>query len=180
MAVRTVAAGTAITVTDGDGVSGNPTVAATIASQVEAEAGTATDKLMTPQRTKQAIDALASAESIVLLGTVNTTSGSTQTLSGLDLTGYKQVQAWLNGVDPSTTATTSIISVGGATAVTAQAGSVSAFVVIDLLTGRSASINSFDDRGVFSSSTLTTSSTSISVTTTQTFASGSVRFYGVK
>lgn len=34
-----------------DGIAG-------IASQVEAEAGTATDKLMTPQRTKQAIDAL--------------------------------------------------------------------------------------------------------------------------
>jgi hypothetical protein len=35
-----------------DGIAG-------IASQVEAEAGTATDKLMTPERTKQAIDALA-------------------------------------------------------------------------------------------------------------------------
>jgi hypothetical protein len=34
-----------------DGIAG-------IASQVEAEAGTATDKLMTPERTKQAIDAL--------------------------------------------------------------------------------------------------------------------------
>ena len=46
-----------ITVTNGNGVSGNPTVAAVIASQAEAEAGTDTTKLMTAQRTKQAIEA---------------------------------------------------------------------------------------------------------------------------
>ena len=42
-----------ITVTNGDGVSGNPTVAAVIASQAEAEAGTDTTKLMTAQRVEQ-------------------------------------------------------------------------------------------------------------------------------
>ena len=46
-----------ITVTNGDGVAGNPTIAAVIASQAEAEAGTDTTKLMTPERTKQAITA---------------------------------------------------------------------------------------------------------------------------
>jgi len=45
-----------ITVTNGDGVAGDPTVAAVIASQAEAEAGTDTTKLMTAQRVKQAID----------------------------------------------------------------------------------------------------------------------------
>ena len=48
-----------ITVTNGDGVSGNPTIAAVVASQAEAEAGTDTTKLMTAQRTAQAIAALA-------------------------------------------------------------------------------------------------------------------------
>ena len=50
-----------ITVTNGDGVSGNPTVAAVIASQAEAEAGTDTTKLMTAERVAQAISALSAA-----------------------------------------------------------------------------------------------------------------------
>jgi hypothetical protein len=44
-----------ITVTDGDGVSGNPTIAAVVASKAEAEAGTDNTKLMTALRTKEAI-----------------------------------------------------------------------------------------------------------------------------
>jgi hypothetical protein len=51
---RAVAAGTGLTVADGTGVAGNPTLAADIASQAEAEAGTSSTKLMTPQRTAQA------------------------------------------------------------------------------------------------------------------------------
>jgi hypothetical protein len=47
-----------LTVINGDGVSGDPTIAAVIASQAEAEAGTDTTKLMTPQRVSQAISAL--------------------------------------------------------------------------------------------------------------------------
>ena len=42
-----------ITVANGDGVSGNPTISAVIASQAEAEAGTDTTKLMTAQRVEQ-------------------------------------------------------------------------------------------------------------------------------
>ena len=54
---RSIAAGTGISVTDGDGVSGNPTIAADLASQAEAEAGTDNTHVMTPLRTAQAIDA---------------------------------------------------------------------------------------------------------------------------
>jgi hypothetical protein len=60
-AARTVTAGTGITVTDGDGVAGNPTVAATLASQAEAEAGTDNTKLMTPLRLRNALNATGSA-----------------------------------------------------------------------------------------------------------------------
>jgi hypothetical protein len=48
-----------ITVTDGNGVSGNPTIAAVIADQVEAETGTNNVKLMTALRTAQAIATLS-------------------------------------------------------------------------------------------------------------------------
>ena len=56
-AVARTVTGTAnqITITNGDGVSGNPTIAASIASQAEAEAGTDTTKLLTSQRVAQAI-----------------------------------------------------------------------------------------------------------------------------
>lgn len=50
-----------ISVSNGDGVAGDPTISATIASQAEAEAGTDTTKLMTAQRVAQAIAALGSS-----------------------------------------------------------------------------------------------------------------------
>ncbi|WP_444453114.1 tail fiber protein [Rhodobacter capsulatus] len=57
VAARTIAAGTGMTVTNGDGVAGNPTVALTIATQAEAEAGTIDTKGMTPLKVAQAIAA---------------------------------------------------------------------------------------------------------------------------
>jgi hypothetical protein len=50
-----------ITVTNGDGADGNPTIAAVIASKAEAEAGTNSTKLMTSERTKEALNAGGSA-----------------------------------------------------------------------------------------------------------------------
>lgn len=61
VAARTITNSTGIVVSNGNGVSGNPTIAADIASQAEAEAGTASDKLMTPQRVAQAISVQSSS-----------------------------------------------------------------------------------------------------------------------
>ncbi|SDF90291.1 gp53-like domain-containing protein, partial [Rhodobacter capsulatus] len=64
---RAVVGGTGITVTNGTGVAGDPTVALTIATQAEAEAGTISTKAMTPLRVAQAI-AAANASALTANG----------------------------------------------------------------------------------------------------------------
>lgn len=60
-----------ITVTNGDGVSGNPTIAAVVASQAEAEAGADATKLMTSQRVSQAIAAQVSGRTLLAAKTAS-------------------------------------------------------------------------------------------------------------
>jgi hypothetical protein len=65
---RTITGNSSITVTNGDGVAGNPTLAPILASQAEAEAGTDANKLMTPLRASQAIAALAPSNATTRFG----------------------------------------------------------------------------------------------------------------
>lgn len=156
-----------------DGISG-------IASQAEAEAGTATDKLMTPERVSQAISAL----STVLLGTLTTTSGSVQTLSGLVLTDYKFLHFTLNAV--STSGTTGTIGLGPITDLfgpAAGGSSVSGMACVDLGNGVATASTklSADSRVGTGASGYSTATTSVSVNVSAgTFDAGSIRIYGVK
>jgi hypothetical protein len=77
-----VTAGTGITVTNGDGVSGNPTVAATLASQAEAEAGTDNTKLITPLRLRNALNATGSATIYACRAWVNFNGTGTVAIRG--------------------------------------------------------------------------------------------------
>jgi hypothetical protein len=89
-----------ITVTNGDGAAGNPTIAAVVASQAEAEAGTDATKLMTPQRAAQAIAAQASW---TFLAEVATASGSTPADFDIPSTAKEIVVMFLGAATASST-----------------------------------------------------------------------------
>jgi hypothetical protein len=120
-----------------------------------------------------------------LLGTLTTTSGTTVTLSGLDLTKFRFLKCVFNGVS-FTGAGSQNFNIGGAVAfeVAAFSDLISGVVELDLFNGRGGSfggnpVATGQARGM--SSTITTASTSVSVTTTpNTFDAGSIRVYGVQ
>jgi len=152
-----------------------PTVSA---SQAEMEAGTEVAlRSMSPSRIKQAILALTpNPESMTLLGTLTTTSGTTQTLSSLTLAGYKHLFIVANGVNNSSGAIRVLriggigISVGASVAAKYQA----AFV--ELSTGVASGAGNGGNTGY---STATTSIV-FDWDTSSTFNNGSIKVYGVK
>lgn len=116
----------------------------------------------------------------VLLGTLTTTSGTTQTLSSLTLTPYKFLMATINGVSSSAISTANYTFAGAAIGSTPNnAGTLRETVIFDLFNGigfyvlgASATMTTFS---------ITNASTSISISVdTGTFDAGSVRIYGVK
>lgn len=125
--------------------------------------------------------------STVLLGTLTTTSGATQTLSGLDLSYYSRVRLVFNAVSYAGTGT--FISVGTTAVRTVSPASAADTIFgmceIDLATGI-AVIQTSSASGlgtVYSGlSTYTNASTSIVVTMNGggTFDAGSIRVYGHK
>lgn len=80
-----------ITVTNGNGVSGNPTISAVIASQAEAELGTDNTKLVTPLRVSQAITALASTN---FNEQIFTASGTWTKPASFSPNSFVIIQAW--------------------------------------------------------------------------------------
>ena len=119
---------------------------------------------------------------MTLLGTITTTSGTSASLTGLTLTGYKQLQCQLNGASVSGTY---YIHLNGNRIMAANSTNMYGTVLIDLTTGWF-SANTGDGSGTGSSATfvnisgLTTASTSITFTTSSgTFDNGSILVYGI-
>lgn len=113
-----------------------------------------------------------------VLGTLATTSGSTQTLSGLDLTHYAQIAAVFDGVS-GTASTYSILLGGGLVASYASSGAAltySGLIIVDLIGGRGIPVPL-----TIAQYAITNASTSISVSISAgSFDAGSVTIYGVR
>jgi hypothetical protein len=170
-----------------------------IASQAVAEAGVDNSALMTSLRVKQAI-AANTVGGMTLLGTLNTTSGTTQTLSGLVLAGYKQVLCVFNGVSSNSTSSPTInMVVGGINCKVVSLGTdataaACGMLAIDLDTGVYSAVITLN--GLYESksnstgglpnsycgdSNLNDAATSITFSlSTGSYDGGNVKFYGVK
>lgn len=126
-----------------------------------------------------------------LLGTIATTSGSSVTLSGLDLTVYKQLQFILDGVSGTETTVSNILLNGFEVTrltVNGVTNNATGFGLVDLASGIFfcstglifSSGGSQADNGGGGQSGLSTASTSITFTTSAgTFDAGSISVYGV-
>lgn len=122
----------------------------------------------------------------VFLGAITTTTGSTQTLSGLVLTPYKMIYAFYAGISGVSAITGISVSLGGRLIGTAIGTETFSGLAIFDLGSASMCFASYraGDGTVLTSvaaHTLTTASTSISaVATGTTYDAGSIRIYGVK
>lgn len=120
----------------------------------------------------------------VLLGTLTTTSGAAQTLSGLTLTPYKFVRLVFNGVSISTAANfyVSVVAVASV-ALVSSVELIYGFCDIDLSNGVGVILSSFSttQKVAGGATGYSTATTSITVTATAgTFDAGSIKIYGVK
>jgi hypothetical protein len=133
---------------------------------------------------------------MTLLGTLATTSGTTVTLSGLDLTSYKQLMVVFKQVSPTAGGTVRLspgadaLAIGASVALSTQMDGI---FVTDLATGISVAntynLNAVGENNSFQTGnptagiqrSVTNSSTSISFGLgTGTFDNGSILIYGVK
>lgn len=118
-----------------------------------------------------------------LLGTITTTSGTSQSLTSLTLTSYKFLRCVLNGVSTDTNSSTISQNSQVIGTLSFGIGLVSGILEIDLTSGAAwfatgGSYNTTATSGGHASG-LTTASTAITFTSSHTFDAGSIRVYGV-
>jgi hypothetical protein len=126
--------------------------------------------------------------SLTLLGTLTTTSGTTQTLSGLNLTSYKLLYVFFNNVQQSSGSPASLGVTGFYPLSTSATGQVSGNAVFDLASGKCIATTVITLLGATSASSfycapsITNASTSIGFlwSVPYTFNLGSITVYGVK
>lgn len=155
------------------------------ATQTEATTGTNNTTLMTPLRVAQAIDAQV-LPSVILIGTLTTTSGTSRTISGLDLTTYTFLYLVFRNVSVNQAAARSITIGSGLFATsssTSEAGSIIGIATIALNNGTYVSnYLSSGTAAIVGTCGITTANTSITVSVSSgaSFDAGSILFYGVK
>jgi hypothetical protein len=132
-----------------------------------------TESLVSPAKIKAAVDASAGT---TLLGTLNTTSGTSQVLSGLSLTNYNRLYISADGVT-QTSGTNREFFVGSTSfGVVFSGKAYEGVFFIDLTTGIGLSSIGLSA----SDSGIRTTSTSITFSLDgATFAGGTIRVYGV-
>jgi len=159
-----------------------------LATTAEATTGTDTVRAVTPAGLKAATDALVIG-GMALLGTVNLSGGSTQSLSGLTLTGYKKLHMVIDALDVSIGA--DLRQNGDAIMALTGSGYCHGKLDVDLTTsigesrlviGASASLaNPLTISPVLWKSDLTNASTSVTFTLSAgVYSAGTLYVYGVK
>jgi hypothetical protein len=148
--------------------------------------------VLTSNGTTWSSTALPASGGMTLLGTVTTTSGASQTLSSLTLTGYKQIQLIFNNVSGTNTSTYyNVAGIRFTVAHTGAGDSVWGTATIDLTNGAfscatgqtttTAGTASAVVTGYAGNVGITTATTSIVFAPSAgTFDSGTILVYGVK
>lgn len=131
--------------------------------------------------------AVEAVQSMILLGTLTTTSGTSQSLTGLTLTGYKQLVLEFNGVSHSSASNSRLDLGAGAIANTISAANlINGTVWVSLATGIATSVLSAvalpsSSIGLNAQTGYSTATTTVTLAISNpSFDAGSVRVYGVK
>lgn len=185
---RTITASTGVSIANGSGAAGNPAISGVTQAQGVWNAGTdTTESVITPAKLAAAIVAQTASPlpPTVFLGSLTTTSGTTQTLSSLVLTDYSFLRITVSNVSSTGNGALQIDSQQIADAQTG-ANFCYGTILVDLANGVATGMLGLAGAGAGSTygaptgySTATTSVV-FSWSAAGSFDSGTIRVYGVR